>query len=211
MQKYNDILLKQVQRRNLEMAKFFVDFCQKNELLCYFCGGGCIGAVRHKGFIPWDDDLDFFLPRADYEKLKRLWQDTSKYVLLYPSESYNDHSMYITMRDKTTTMINCSDEGNTHLPHFRGRGHLTAIDFNIERFNAAFIPDDPDGGEEHAATEEQPGGWSGFLSYTLQGTAFGLGTGNMNPARFWREGDGGNIRTFDFNAPRLPTSAQMGG
>ena len=101
---------------------------------------------------------------------------------------------------KTTTMINCCDEGNAHLPHFRGRGHLTAIDFNVERFNAAFIPDDPDGDGEHAATEEQPGGWSGFLSYTLQGTAYGLGTGNWNPARFWREGDGLNIRTFDFNA-----------
>lgn len=105
MQIYDNDILKKVQRIELEMAKFFVSFCQKNGLLCFFCGGGCIGAIRHNGFIPWDDDLDFFLPRDDYEKLKRLWKDTERYALLYPSDTYNDHSMYITVRDKNTTMI----------------------------------------------------------------------------------------------------------
>ena len=62
---------------------------------------------------------------------------------------------------KTLTMINCCDEGCAHLPRFRGRGHLTAIDFNAERFNADYIPDDPDGDGERAATEETSGGWSG--------------------------------------------------
>lgn len=103
---------------------------------------------------------------------------------------------------KTLTMINSCDEGNTHLPRFRGRGHLTAIDFNIERFNAAYIPDDPEGNTEHAAVEEVRGGWHGYISYTLQGTAYGLGQGNWKTGRFWREGDGINFKTVDHNANR---------
>ncbi len=77
---------------------------------------------------------------------------------------------------------------------------MTAIDFNVERFNADYIPDDPDGDSERGAVEEQPGGWSGYISYTLQGTAYGLGTGNWKPARFWRDGDGKNFKTVDHNA-----------
>ena len=93
---------------------------------------------------------------------------------------------------KTLTMLNCCDEGNTHLPRFLGRGHLTAIDFNIERFNAAYIPDDPEGAGEPRATEEIPGGWGGFVSYTLQGRAFGID-------RFWAEGCGTRFETRDLN------------
>ena len=102
---------------------------------------------------------------------------------------------------KTTTVINCCDEGNTHLPRFCGKGgHVTMLDFNIERFNAAFIPVDcKDASDAHGASEETPGSWKGFISYTLQGTAFGLGTGNWNPARFWEPGHGAGFRTVDLN------------
>lgn len=91
---------------------------------------------------------------------------------------------------KTLTMINCSDEGNTHLPLFKGKGQLTCIDLNIERFNADFIPDDPDGIDEPYATEETPGGWHGFISYTLQGSAFGV-------KHLWKKGHGMNFRTVN--------------
>lgn len=97
--------LRAIQNIDLEMAKQFVSFCEQNGLLTFFCGGGCIGAVRHRGFIPWDDDLDFFMPRDDYEKLKLLWKDTDRYSLLYPSKEYNDHNLFVTLRDKKTTMI----------------------------------------------------------------------------------------------------------
>lgn len=105
MKQYDPELLRKVQMVDLRMAKFFVEYCKQNNLLCYFCGGGCIGTVRHKGFIPWDDDLDFFMPRADYEKLKQIWKDTDQYAIRYPSETYNDHNMFMTLRDKNSTMI----------------------------------------------------------------------------------------------------------
>ena len=91
---------------------------------------------------------------------------------------------------KTFTMLNCSDEGNTCLPLFLGKGQITAIDFNIERFNADYIPDCPDAGATPFASEEKPGAWHGFISYTLQGSAFGID-------RFWKAGHGRNFKTVN--------------
>lgn len=56
----------------LKLLDKFVEVCEQNHLQYYLAGGSVIGAVRHKGFIPWDDDIDVHMPRADYEKLQSL-------------------------------------------------------------------------------------------------------------------------------------------
>ncbi len=61
--------------------------CEKNNLTCMLLGGSSLGAVRHKGFIPWDDDLDIAMPRKDYETFKKIFKSElgNKYILNAPN------------------------------------------------------------------------------------------------------------------------------
>lgn len=67
--------IRQVQQRQLEMVCKLHRICEENHLCYIMLGGTLLGAVRHKGFIPWDDDLDIGLPRQDYDKLLELLQE----------------------------------------------------------------------------------------------------------------------------------------
>ena len=53
---------------DLAIAKEVVSICEKYGLRYYMLGGTMLGAIRHKGFIPWDDDMDLGMPRKDYER-----------------------------------------------------------------------------------------------------------------------------------------------
>ena len=64
--------LEELQQTELEILKVFHNFCTENGLRYYLAGGTLIGAIRHKGFIPWDDDIDICMPRPDYMKLLEL-------------------------------------------------------------------------------------------------------------------------------------------
>lgn len=55
----------------LKIAKVFHDICERNKIPYFMLGGTMLGAVRHKGIIPWDDDMDFGVPREYFEKLKK--------------------------------------------------------------------------------------------------------------------------------------------
>lgn len=60
----------------LEILIQFANFCEKNDLRYYLAYGTLIGAIRHKGFIPWDNDVDVVMPRPDYEKFISLVERT---------------------------------------------------------------------------------------------------------------------------------------
>lgn len=61
--------LNSVQQELLELFKQFIAVCEENNLRYYAIGGTALGAVRHSGFIPWDDDVDVSMPRKDFEEL----------------------------------------------------------------------------------------------------------------------------------------------
>lgn len=96
---------KGLQQKNLEITLMFDKFCKEHNLKYFLCGGACIGAVRHKGFIPWDDDIDVFMPRSDYERLKEIWQNTDKYKLCRTNENTFYRSMISAISDEQTTFI----------------------------------------------------------------------------------------------------------
>jgi len=60
--------LEQIHEIDLNLTKEFIKICNKFNLKYYIIGGTFLGAIRHKGFIPWDDDMDIAMPRDDYEK-----------------------------------------------------------------------------------------------------------------------------------------------
>ena len=91
----------------LDILKAFMDICRKHNLRFYCCAGTAIGAVRHHGIIPWDDDIDVIMPRPDYDRLIEIAKtaDFGKYELITP---YNDESypLYFSkLSDKTTTLV----------------------------------------------------------------------------------------------------------
>ena len=65
--------LKDVQKALLEMMADFDRFCRDNHLCYFLCGGSALGAVRHRGFIPWDEDVDLAMPREDYNRFEELF------------------------------------------------------------------------------------------------------------------------------------------
>mgnify|MGYP000903206718 CR=1 FL=1 len=64
--------LEELQKVEFEILKLFHNFCEENHLRYYLCGGTLLGAIRHKGFIPWDDDIDVMMPRPDYMRFIEL-------------------------------------------------------------------------------------------------------------------------------------------
>ena len=79
MNRINGTELKMLELNILQVVH---DFCVRHEITYYLCGGTLLGAVRHGGFIPWDDDIDIYMPRDDYERFIGLFTSVSGFKVL---------------------------------------------------------------------------------------------------------------------------------
>lgn len=102
------IELKEQQKIEFEILLYLKGICEKNNVEFFLCGGTLLGAIRHKGFIPWDDDIDVFLLRKDYDKLMKILSnidDSDKYQLLSPEFNGNYYYWFSKLVCKKTELI----------------------------------------------------------------------------------------------------------
>ena len=105
---FSDEELRKWQMKLFEILVYFRDFCEAHQLKFFLSGGTLLGAIRHKGFIPWDDDIDVVMLREDYEKLLKLWNkeaDTSRFVCSVTTKDTCSRFPMATIRSVNTTCI----------------------------------------------------------------------------------------------------------
>ena len=97
----------ELQQKLLDMLKWFDSYCEENGICYYVAGGTLLGAMRHGGFIPWDDDIDVIVPRPDYERLISLFTEKKDgYILETPYSSAKDYFYsYAKLYDVSTTLV----------------------------------------------------------------------------------------------------------
>ena len=118
--KTNDGLsLKKIQKEEKNMLKKIIKYFDENQLTYFVCGGTLLGAIRHKGFIPWDDDVDILMPRPDYMKLQSIALtkkiDESLDVHSFELGNLNDPFCKIYNLNTVMERYNSLDEYDTHM------------------------------------------------------------------------------------------------
>ena len=111
-----DKLRQDARRVQLNILIKLDEICEKNGLRYYLAFGTCIGALRHKGFIPWDDDIDVLMPYSDAKRLIDLQNEFGEKYFVQSKETDPDYrSIAMRIRDEDTTCIESDENGlKTH-------------------------------------------------------------------------------------------------
>lgn len=109
--------VRDLQNKILEVMKFIDKVCRDNGIVYYIMGGTALGAIRHGGFIPWDDDLDIFMTPQDYEKFRTVFDKLkSEKFVIQEWKIVDNYLEYSKVRMNGTTLIehNFADKKDMH-------------------------------------------------------------------------------------------------
>lgn len=88
------INIEEIRKLQISILLYVHEFCKKNNIRYSLSGGTLLGAVRHKGYIPWDDDIDIMMPRPDYERFVHEFNKNREDVEFKVVSSYNDSQFF---------------------------------------------------------------------------------------------------------------------
>ena len=93
--------IEEQKRIQLDILRDVAEFCEKNELQYFLAYGTLIGAVRHQGYIPWDDDIDIWMPEPDYDQFLKSYQ-SDKYKVIHNGNTKNYYVNFAKVHDERT-------------------------------------------------------------------------------------------------------------
>lgn len=105
--------IKSIQRVLLKMYNHIENICRINDISVFVGGGGCLGAIRHKGFIPWDDDLDLVMLRPDYDRFIQICENGAlgdEYDFRYPDGKQECSCAFLKIYKKDTQYLSLGTE-----------------------------------------------------------------------------------------------------
>lgn len=103
--------LRKVQLKQIEILNKIDRICKENSIKYSLAYGSMLGAVRHGGFIPWDDDMDIFMEREDYNKFLNVWKDDSDFILNNHDLDRDFQSSFSKIRKRNTAFVLETDLG----------------------------------------------------------------------------------------------------
>ena len=110
-----ELSLQECKEIELGVLKELDSFCKKNNIRYFISHGTLLGAIRYKGFIPWDDDIDVLIPREDYDRLVSLYKDNEHFKLYTHQKDAGFLFTYAKLCDVTTRKVEPGHETGVQL------------------------------------------------------------------------------------------------
>ena len=175
------LTLQEIQAQSLGILQTVHDFCQANGIQYSLAYGTLIGAIRHQGFIPWDDDIDLIMPREDYERFCRLAPTAFSHPYFFQNEQTDRYfaRAFSRLRNSETTAI-FENEKDYRYPYNQG--------IFIDIFPMDHVPADPEERKRYYAGVSDLNAhaiqWRTMLHFYRPKTGKGLGKRvSMSPIR----------------------------
>lgn len=125
-----ELTLKEIQQIEFGILKHFDSFCKEHNISYFLSNGTLLGAIKYKGFIPWDDDIDVFVPREDYERLLCSYPSNKYFALIHQQNDTKYIFPFAKLYDRSTRIWNQSTPS------------ITSPGVHIDIFPLDYWPDD---------------------------------------------------------------------